>query len=113
MRMLILFLLLACSVVAQARMINFTWDIPNEREDGTTLFTNEISGYTIYENGIKVMFVEGGATAEALYDYDAYGQPCFTISTTDAWQQEGSQSAEVCINVFPAPPEAPALHVSL
>ena len=92
---------------AVAKPVSFTWDVPTEREDGSTLFTNEINGYTIYEDGEKLIYVSGGATTSATVDYDAYGQPCYSISTTDNWQQEGRQSAEVCVNVFPAPPSAP------
>ncbi len=95
------------SVRASSSEINFTWDVPIEREDGTTLFQNEISGYTLYENGEKVAWIAGGGTTDFIYDYGGYGQPCFTISTTDFWGQEGSQSPEVCVNVFPAPPAAP------
>lgn len=107
MKALMLLVLLALAAAADAAPVSFTWDVPTEREDGSTLFTNEISGYTIYEDGEMLVFVSGGATTSATVDYDAYGQPCYTISTTDNWQQEGRQSAEVCVNVFPAPPSSP------
>lgn len=116
MKRLLLLIALSVSgsfVSASSSNIEFVWEVPTEREDGTTLFENEISGYTLYENGEKVAWISGGGTTSLTYDYGGYGQPCFTISTTDNWQQEGAQSAEVCVNVFPAPPEAPALHVSL
>jgi hypothetical protein len=88
-------------------VINFVWDIPTEREDGSPLPAIEISGYNLYEQGEKVAWIEGGDTTSVTYDYGGYGQPCFTISTTDFWNQEGSQSPETCVNVFPAPPSAP------
>ena len=90
-----------------AATLNFTWDVPTEREDGSTLFSNEINGYTLYEDGVEVKWIGGGTTTDTSYEYDAYGQPCFSISTTDNWGQEGRQSPEVCINVFPAPPSSP------
>lgn len=113
MQMLRAIALTLMSGSALAQGIQFTWDVPTEREDGSTLFTNEIAGYTLYENNVAVKWIAGGASYEALYDYDGYGQPCFSISTTDVYQQEGAQSAEVCVNVFPAPPTSPVLNVSL
>lgn len=101
------FLLLLLPFSLQAAEVNFTWDIPTERTDGSTLFSNEIYGYNLYEDGEKVQWIGGGTTTTATHLYDAYGQPCFTISTTDNWGQEGPQSPEVCLNVFPAPPGAP------
>lgn len=104
MKKALLFLLVGS---AQAADLQFTWDIPTQRTDGSTLFTNEIYGYTLYENGYEIKSIVGGSTIETTYLYDGYGQPCYTISTTDIWQQEGPQSPEVCINVFPAPPGSP------
>lgn len=95
------------TLASASSVINFVWDIPTEREDGSPLPTIEISGYNLYEQGEKVAWIEGGDTTSISYDYGGYGQPCFTISTTDFWNQEGSQSPETCVNVFPAPPSAP------
>jgi hypothetical protein len=95
------------SGLAHADTINFTWEVPTERADGSTLFSNEIAGYTLYEDGVQVQWIAGGTTTSTFHDYAAYGQPCYTISTTDNWGQEGAQSPEVCLNVFPAPPGAP------
>lgn len=103
-----LVLLLVCaSAKAASSTIQFQWEVPTERQDGTSLLVNEISGYTLYENGNKVAWIGGGSTTDFSYDYGGYGQPCFTISTTDTWGQEGQQSPEVCVNVFPAPPGSP------
>ena len=87
--------------------IQFEWDIPTERVDGSTLLVNEISGYTLYEDGYEIAFIPNGTTTSYTYQYDGYGRPCFSISTTDSWGQEGGKSEEECVNVFPAPPKAP------
>lgn len=98
---------------ASASVITFVWETPTKRADGSTLLSNEIAGYTLYEDGVQIQWIAGGTTTSTSHDYGGYGQPCFSISTTDTWQQEGAQSTEVCVNVFPAPPGSPALRVSL
>lgn len=108
-KLLLTFVLMLASMSAQAATVNFLWEPPEERVDGSTILPSEIAGYTIYENGVAIMWVSGGASSSATYEYDSYGQPCFSISTTDVYQQEGGQSPEVCINVFPAPPMAPTV----
>lgn len=110
-----LILLLMFSTTAMAQDINFNWDKPTERTNGATLFPSEIGSYTIYENyngEVYEVLSVGGTYEEATYYFDGYGSPCYSISTTDSWGQEGSKSPEICINVFPAPPAAPALNVS-
>ena len=92
--------------------IQFTWDIPTEREDGSSLLPVEIGGYHLYEEGLLVLEIEGGETTSAFYDYGTYGNACFTISTVDSWGQEGAQSAPVCLQILPAPPSAPPLQAN-
>ena len=106
-KILTLIALMFLTSVAHAGSVSFQWEVPSEREDGTTLLYTEISGYTLYEDGYQVAWISGGLTTEFTYEYDGYGQPCFSISTTDSWQQEGNRSEEVCVNVYPAPPSAP------
>lgn len=86
-------------------LVTFEWNIPTERVNGNSLLPSEISGYRIYEEGELVI-------TSTTYDYGGYGESCWTISTVDAWGQEGPQSNPYCGLVKPSPPSAPSLTIS-
>ena len=108
MKRILLVLLATLSSVACSQEIDFVWDMPTERVDGSSLLPNEIDGYTLYEDNEAIAYIEG-TQLWYTHEYDGYGQPCYQISTTDTWQREGPQSAPVCVDVFPGLPMPPLL----
>lgn len=84
----------------------FSWEIPNTREDGSSLPVDEIAGYTLYQDDEVLVYVVGGVSTSTTVEGIEYGNRCFTISTTDIYNQEGQRSEQECVDVFPAPPSA-------
>lgn len=80
------------------------WEAPMKREDGTSLYPGEISGYRIYvsagtEDRARVIPIDdGSATSYALKEVSP-GTYSITISVVDADGRESRQSPSVRVEV--------------
>ena len=77
--------------------IELTWDIPQEREDGSDLSLGEINGYVIaygteQNNLSNTLSVEGASVTSTVLDELASGTYYFTIATVDSDGVQGAYS---------------------
>lgn len=92
---IIMGLLLTASTLVAADKLAWIWDIPAEREDGSSLPIEEISGYVIsYGKTGEVpeeVFIEGAMTTETVIDVEA-GTYVASIATVDSDGEQGNFS---------------------
>jgi hypothetical protein len=83
-----------------AKSIALSWDVPQEREDGSALETYEIDGYVIAygtdaNNLDQQITVEGGLVLEAVVENLTQGTYYFAIATVDSDGMQGAYSATI------------------
>jgi len=85
------------------RLVTLSWELPEEREDGSALSVAEIDGYKIYSgtmpNDLRLMAYVGGAQSLSYAQSLQTGMHYFTISTVGTDGTEGAQSDVLSIMV--------------
>ena len=80
----------------ETHIIELSWSIPTQRENGTELKESDIEGYFIYADNVQYFVFEGNATSYTLELFK--GPHSFTISTLTIDGIEGAQSQIININ---------------
>ena len=91
---------LTVNAVQLVKSIALSWDIPQEREDGTALEIYEIEGYVIAygtdaDNLDQQVTVQGASVQEAILDNLNSGTYYFAIATVDSDGAQGAYSATI------------------
>jgi hypothetical protein len=91
---------LSVSVVQVVSSIELSWDIPQEREDGSDLSLGEINGYVIVygtdENNLtNELTVEGASVTSKVLENLNAGTYYFSIATVDSDGVQGNYSGVI------------------
>lgn len=91
---------LTVNAVQVAKSIALSWDVPQEREDGSALESYEINGYVIAygtdANDLsQQVTVDGGLVQEAVLENLNAGTYYFAIATVDSDGMQGAYSATI------------------
>ena len=86
--------------VVTVKSIALSWDLPQEREDGSALESYEIDGYVIAygtdaNNLNQQITIEGALVLEAVVEDLAEGTYYFAIATVDSDGTQGAYSATI------------------
>ena len=86
--------------VVTLKSIALSWDMPQQREDGSALESYEIDGYVIKygtdaNNLNQQMTIEGAQVLEAVVEDLAQGTYYFAIATVDSDGTQGAYSATI------------------
>ena len=91
---------LTVNAVQVAKSIALSWDVPQEREDGSALESYEINGYVIAygtdaNNLNQQVTVDGGLVQETVLENLNTGTYYFAIATVDSDGMQGAYSATI------------------
>lgn len=110
----VLFVAAALVTIADARADTLTWTPATERQDGTPLAVNEISGHRVYfsdgqpgvyPNEIWIPMPNATSEVPASMNFERHA----VVTTVDVDGRESIHSEMVVVGIFVPPPIAPPM----